>query len=385
MMSSRWLRRRYYPLYLEELYRPLSLPLAFINISDLTRGLKAFSDVIFLSEWSLHPKEIIAYTVLAPLDLSYSSMVCSLSRNAVRLYSISRRDFISSYPKVLALGKEVWEQPFLALLHSSFQFDEIEHSEFAFKFLSDFIVREATPVVHEGLLLYHSCQVFSKINSDYTAFFLIPFHQILGFGFPLRLFTSGSLISRMAALSSVDLQESISPISSQRITTNLFSTYRFALRSSKYFREDEDEITPFLQPFKLNTLFIYPLDLHVLPRNINNYFTLRTKLIGFKILEKLRTPDIISITLSLGASYISVPEIVTLRILPEFDYDLQTALKIDRNLNLLLLGRLEKSYLALLKLIIEDAGGEFLFDIEKSIFDIIEVYILQPGVLKFSL
>jgi len=36
-------------------------------------------------------------------------------------------------------------------------------------------------------------------------------------------------------------------------------------------------------------------------------------------------------------------------------------------------------------LIIEDASGEFLLDIAKSIFDVIEAYILQPGVLKFSL
>jgi len=297
----------------------------------------------------------------------------------------SWEDFLVQRHTAVLLKKEVFEQPFLALLFSDFLFEEKESSYFAFKFLSNFIAREATPEVNEKLVLQYVSRAYSEIKDEFTAFWIFPVFSVFAFGFPCRLLTQSNMISISKQMTALLFPCDFIYISSPINRSSLMFSFLVALHSSKYYREDEDEVTPFLEPFKLGLTFIYPLLLETSLRNINNLFALGRKLIGFKIFEKLRTPDIVFLVLSFGTSYISSPEIVSLRISSEFDYDLQSVVRLDRNLNLFLVGKLEKSCLGLLKLIMEDASGEFLLDIAKSIFDVIEAYILQPGVLKFSL
>jgi len=385
MRHSRWLRRRYYPLFLEEIYKPILLDLSFVNIGSLTKGLWEFINTHFLCEWSQWRREIISHTLLAPLAVSHASSIYDKQAERLLTGISSWEDFLVQRHTAVLLKKEVFEQPFLALLFSDFLFEEKESSYFAFKFLSNFIAREATPEVNEKLVLQYVSRAYSEIKDEFTAFWIFPAFSVFAFGFPCQLLTQSNMISISKQMTALLFPCDFIYISSPINRSSLVFSSRVALHSSKYYREDEDEVTPFLKSFKLALTFIYPLLLETSLCSINNLFALRRKLIGFKIFEKLRTPDIVFLALSFGTSYISSPEIVSLCISSEFDYDLQSIVRLDKNLNLFLVGKLEKSYLGLLKLIIEDASGEFLLDIAKSIFDVIEAYILQPGVLKFSL
>jgi len=385
MRHSRWLRRRYYPLFLEEIYKPIPLDLAFVNVGSLTKNLWEFINTYFLCEWSQWQREIISHTLLAPLAVSHASSIYDKQARCLLMGISSWEDFLMQRHTTILLKREVFEQPFLALLFSDFSFEEKESSYFAFKFLSNFITNEATPEVNEKLVLQYVSRVYSEIKNEFDAFWIFPVFSVFAFGFPSRLLIQSDVISISKQMIALLLPYDFIYISLPINRASLVFSSLVALRSSKYYREDEDEVTPFLEPFKLSLTFIYPLLLETSLRNINNLFALRRKLIGFRIFEKLRTPDIVFLALSFRTSYISSPEIISLRISPEFDYDLQSIVRLDRNLNLFLVSELEKSYLGLLKLIIDDASGEFLLDIAKSIFDVIEAYILQPGVLKFSL
>jgi len=385
MRASRWLRRRYYPLFLEEIYTPLPLSLAFVNIGGLERGLRGFTEINTVFDWLLKPRALVALALSAPLSLFYHSAVSSMFYGPISLKWMSKREYTAFYEKIILLKKEVWEQPFLALLQSTFSIEDLKHLDYIFRFSSNFIAREAAPEVFEGILLEHNLESLSDVSTNYITFLSQLYFLNFGFSFPSALSIFGKSISEEKSLILLGLEKGLSSISIPKQFATAPVSYSFALRSAKYFREDEDEISPFLQPVKLGTQFIYSLPLYNYLINKNCFYTLRRELIGFKVLEKLRTPDIIAFMLGIQTSYISVPEIVSLTILPGFDYDLQSILRLDRNINFFLAGRLEKSVLGLLRLVVSDAGGDFLLDIAKSIFDIIEVYILQPGVLKFSL
>jgi len=385
MRASRWLRRRYYPIFLEEIYKPLSSSLAFVNVGGLTRELRSFSSVNILVDWLLQPREFITHAISIPLQTCYLSVIYSQAQNIIHCLPVSDRSAISRYYHILSLKSEAREQPFLVLLQPAFSFNDIERSYFTFKFSSSFITQEATPAVYERLILQHQPSILSGVESSYTDFLVPTVSLLIGLTFPLCILGWTAFFSKIDSYPTLFLSPDFPFVSAPRNQISLPFYHCFALRSAKYTREDESDITPFLEPFKLGLTFIYPILLETSLRNINNLFALRTKLIGFKIHERLRTPDIIFLTLRLGTSYISSPEIISLRISPEFDYDLQSVVRLDRNLNLFLVGKLEKNFLGLLKLIISDASGEFLLDIAKSIFDVIEAYILQPGVLKFSL
>ena len=393
MRHSRWRRRRYYPLFLEQLAKKVYHLLASLDVDiqwfhHVSKALRGISDVDLVSIVIFQPEEIYSYSTVILLD----------KQIRLELESILSREIAFSCGCISSLERK-------SLLQTVFQINEIVNPfQICFPllyaaFTSDgyedvsalplaLHLRKAEAEILAFLKIIHSflCQKRPlSIGSLSLGFFsLISF----GFIYPLTIvFLSAIEGISPAIVFSLILAHKFKfsvPLYSDKI---IFHLKPLCLsRGIKYFSESETEISPFLFPIKLETEFLFQESL------VNRFFSeskIQSKhnlLIPFWLGERRRSPDIITLALRLS-SFIkySSPDLFALTLSLVESYDFSRRLTPALTLTTKLYEKEIRSYQFILDLLVSDVGADFLIDIYKLVFDLIEAKLLQPAVAKIKI
>jgi len=157
-------------------------------------------------------------------------------------------------------------------------------------------------------------------------------------------------------------------------------------RGIKYFSESEAEISPFLYPVKLDTGFLFR---ESLLHGFHQKWSIQTKFrhaLPLGLIEGERSPDVITLALQISSLIkYSSPDIFTLTLSLIEGYDLSRRLCPALTLLIQFYEKEARSYQFILDLLINDVGGDFLIDIYKFVFDLVEAKLLQPGVAKIKI
>ena len=393
MRHSRWRRRRYYPLFLEQLAKKVYCLLAALDVDiqwfyHASRALKGISDINFVPIVILQPEEVYSYSTIILLDERIKS----------ELESILRRKIAFSCGHTSSPAHK-------SLLRALFQTNEIVNPfQICFPLLYASVIKESygdTPTLSTALHLRKAgaeslafLKIIHSLSSEEKPLFSMPlfldFPSLISFGFiyPFRISFSSTVegISPSIVFSLIlahKFKFSV-PLYSNKI---IFSLEPLCLaRGIKFFSESEAELSPFLHPIKLDTGFLFKTPLVNRLSSVSNIQSKLSFPISFWLGEARRSPDIITLALRIS-SFIkySSPDVIALTLALREDYSLFRQLTPALSLLAYLYEREARSYQFLLDLLVSDVGGDFLIDIYKQIFDLVEAKLLQPAVAKIKI
>ncbi|RLF01928.1 MAG: hypothetical protein DRJ64_09950, partial [Thermoprotei archaeon] len=308
MRHSRWRRRRYYPLFLEQLEKVIhslsaSLDLDIQWIGHISRALRGFSDINLVPIAIFQPEEIYSYSTIILLEDSISSELKQIIHNGInflnrqlpRLATRKSIEILSQINEVANPFHICFFLPFASVIRESYDSE-------AFLLIS-FHLRKAGAESLAFLGIHHTL----ASESETTSINFLPFSSRLascfGFKFPSKIafFSAVEGISPAIVFSlllSHKFKFSV-PLYSDKI---IFSLKPLCLaRGIKFFSESEEDVSPFLSPIKLDTGFLFRASL------TNKFFSgwsLQSKLdfvIPFWTGEAKRSPDIIALALQISS------------------------------------------------------------------------------------
>ena len=393
MRHSRWRRRRYYPLFLEELAKKVYYLLASLDVDiqwfhHVSKVLKGISDVDLVPIVIFQPEEIYSYSTVILLDEQIRLELESILGREITfscgcISSSERKNLLQTLFQINEITNPF--QIYFPLLYAAFTSEVYEDASALSAALH---LRKAEAEILVFLKIIHSllCQrrplSITPLSLDF--FSLISF----GFIYPLTInFLSSISGISPAIVFSLILSHKFKfsvPLYSDKI---IFHLKPLCLsRGIKYFSESETEISPFLSPIKLDTGFLFQESL------VNRFFS-ETKiqsqpslLTPFWLGEGRRSPDIITLALRLS-SFIkySSPDLFALTLSLMESYDFSRRLTPALTLITKLYEKEIRSYQFILDLLVSDVGADFLIDIYKLVFDLIEAKLLQPAVAKIKI
>jgi len=390
---SRWRRRRYYPLFLEQLAKKIYYLLAALDIDiqwfyHASRALKGISDTNLVPIVVFQPEEVYSYATIILLNNQIISELESV---------YSQRATFSCGSSPLLNQEES--------LHALFQINEIvnpfqicfslpwgafikESYSGASSLSAALHLRKAEAEALAFLKIIHS--LASKQKPLSSAVLSLDFRSSISFGFIYPL-----TIDFLSAVEGISPAIVFSLILAHKFKFSVplyFDKIQFSIKpvcfasGVKFFSESEQEVSPFLQPVKLNTGFLFGV---LLRDDVFSKWNIKFKpslLIPFWLREVKRSPDIITLALRIS-SFIkySSPDIFTLTLSFTESYDFSRRLTPSLTLLTKFYEKEVRSYQFILDLLINDADGDFLIDIYKFIFDLVEARLLQPAVAKIKI
>ena len=393
MRHSRWLRRRYYPLFLESLAKKIQYLLIAWQLDiewtyESARTLRKALPTNFIPIVILQPKEAISF---ATNVLFLHSAVWQLNKiTAYRLFNYisTIRELDSVKLANINFGVSEITNPQLIILQNFLALRQIEQPINLKSFNINYILTKAEAEGYFIINLLNYCIARRRADQTSAAPLTISTQILPGLIFSniLQLFAAASEFAPSLVF--------LCPLQYQ---FKLFFPYYFhkffehlitkgSVRGAKYFQEDEIVISPFLYPPKLNTAFYFNINLEkkfnrsLAPREIIK------NIIIFDIRRAVPAPEIINLILKFISDIRATsPDIITLTLLFSKDYNISKNLFTALQLETYIYEKESRSYKFLLDLLISDVGGDLIIDTYKLIFDLIEAKFLQPAVAKIKI
>jgi len=390
---SRWRRRRYYPLFLEQLAKKVYYLLAALDIDiqwiyHASRALKGFSHIDFVPIVIFQPE--IAHTYSAIIELGERVIAKLIDAFPEQIICRPGVRHLSGIEKSIGASFHINEiaNPFQAACFLFFDSSAKKYYESETASITNFHLRKAAAEAIEFLQIKHLLISGQKPESCFSSATAFLFLLSSGFVFPLdidfRSKIEGILPSLIVFLALSHKFKFSIPLYFDKI---YFSIKPLLLtRGVKFFSESEQEISSFLHPIKLDTEFLLNSPLM---NNILSNISVQSRIgltVLFDLYERRRSPDVIALALRIS-SFIkySSPDVIALTLALKENYDLFRQLTPALSLLMYLYERDARSYQFLLDLLVSDVSGDFLIDIYKQVFDLVEAKLLQPAIAKIKI